>query len=57
MLKIESTVDIHRKKKKLYIYLPTVHHRGRTQECSKALVVLLSFYCLNYALYLCFVYK
>ena len=28
----------------IYIYLPTVHHRGRTQECSKALVVLLSFY-------------
>ena len=25
----------------LYSHLPTVHHRGRTQECSKALVVLL----------------
>ena len=30
---------------RLYVHiLPTVHQRGRTQECSKALVVLLSFY-------------
>ena len=28
----------------LYSHLPSVDHRGRTQECSKALVVLLSFY-------------
>ena len=40
----QSFIYIH-----IYIYikhgrLPTEHHRRRTQECSKALVVLLSFY-------------